>query len=169
MEGAFLIEPQAYVDERGSFTRLWDRELFLELGMEVEIAQIATAVNLRRGTLRGLHFQDPPADEAKVITCTSGALYDVMVDLRPGSPTCRQWSATTLTAAEGRLLYVPRGFAHGYQALEDHSIALYTMSAPFRADLARGIRYDDPTLAIPWPVARPILSARDKELPPLDV
>ena len=175
LEGALLIEPPPFEDHRGRFLRLWDQEAYAAAGMELDIAQAATSSNHRRGTLRGLHFQLAPAAEAKLVRCVQGALYDVMVDLRAGSPTFGRWWATTLRAEGSRLVYIPRGFAHGYQALEDGSVCFYTMSAPYTPALARGIRWDDPDLAIPWPVAEPVLSERDaglpllRELEPLDM
>lgn len=167
LEGALLIEPTPFEDHRGRFLRLWDQAAYREAGMALDIAQAATSSNHRRGTLRGLHYQLPPAAEAKLIRCVQGALYDVMVDLRPGSSTFGRWWATTLRASDSRLVYIPQGFAHGYQALEDGSVCFYTMSAPYTPELARGVRWDDPALAIPWPVADPVLSERDAALPRL--
>ncbi len=165
LEGALLIEPTPFEDHRGSFLRLWDHAAYREAGMDLGIAQAATSSNHRRGTLRGLHFQLPPVGEAKLVTCIRGSIYDVLVDLRADSPTYGQWWATTLRAGSNRLVYLPQGFGHGYQALEDHSVCFYTMSAPYTPELARGVRWDDPELAIPWPVSDPVLSDRDATLP----
>jgi dTDP-4-dehydrorhamnose 3,5-epimerase len=168
LAGAFLIELQPIEDDRGFFARSFCQEEFRAHGLEPAVAQCNVSFNRRRGTLRGLHYQADPHAEAKLVRCTRGAVWDAIVDLRPGSPTARRWYAAELTADNRRALYVPRGFAHGFQALADDSEMLYQMSEFFHADLARGVRWDDPTLAIPWPIGSPIVSERDSALPLLD-
>src|SRR5690606_499869 len=127
--------------------------------------QSSTSFNSRRGTLRGLHYQAAPHEEAKLIRCTRGAVFDVAVDLRAGSPTRGRWYGIELSAANARTLYIPEGCAHGFQTIADDTELLYHMSVEYVPDAARGIRWDDPTLAIAWPIADPILSARDRALP----
>jgi dTDP-4-dehydrorhamnose 3,5-epimerase len=167
LAGAFVIELDELGDERGFFARSFCREEFEKHGLRPAIAQCNVSFNHRRGTLRGLHWQAEPHAEAKLVRCTRGAVWDVIVDLRPGSPSARRWFAAELTGENRRALYVPAGFAHGFQALADASEVLYQMSEPYRAELARGVRWNDPDLAIPWPVENAIVSERDRALPPL--
>lgn len=167
LAGAYLLEQEPFTDERGSFNRTFDAPLLEAHGLRSRVAQAALSHNHRAGTLRGLHLQLPPAEEAKTISCWKGALFDVIVDLRLGSATQGHWFATPLRAGDERMLYVPEGFAHGYQALEDGTVAHYTMSSPYTPSCARGIRWDDPQLAIDWPLPDPILSARDANMPTL--
>ena len=124
--------------------------------------------NTRRGTLRGLHYQAEPVAEDKLVRCTAGALYDVAVDLRPGSPTFRRWTAVELSAERRNALFIPKGCAHGFETLADATEVSYLMSASYHPELARGVRWDDPSLAIPWPIVPPIVSSRDATLPLLD-
>jgi dTDP-4-dehydrorhamnose 3,5-epimerase len=166
LPGAFVIEPDRHEDERGYFARCWCREEFAARGLADHWAQCGTAFNRWAGTLRGLHYQAAPFAEAKLVRCTRGALYDVIVDLRPDSPAHARWAAVELSAANGRLLYVPEGFAHGYQTLEDDTEVFYQFSVPHRPDAARGLRWDDPALAIRWPECRErVISARDQSFP----
>jgi dTDP-4-dehydrorhamnose 3,5-epimerase len=166
LEGAYSIDPEPISDERGFFARWWDRVELAELGLSTEIAQCSVAWNERRGTLRGLHFQHPPHAEVKLVRCTRGAVWDVIVDLRPDSPTHARWQAVELTAENGRVLYVPEGFAHGYQTLVDHTETLYMISSPYAPDAASGVRWDDPAFGIDWPLAEAtILSERDRNWP----
>jgi dTDP-4-dehydrorhamnose 3,5-epimerase len=166
LPGAVLVELEPRDDERGFFARFFCRREFAEHGLELEVAQANVAFNRRRGTLRGLHYQAPPHEEAKLVRCVRGALHDVVVDLRPGSPTFRQWLAVELTAENGRMLYVPAGFAHGYQTLVDETEALYLHSAFHAPEAERGVRWDDPAFGIDWPgVDRRVLSAKDQAWP----
>jgi dTDP-4-dehydrorhamnose 3,5-epimerase len=168
LAGAFVIEPERRADRRGWFARTWCREEFARLGLPSTWAQSSVVHNRRRGTLRGLHYQADPFPEAKLVHCTRGAVYDVIVDLRPGSPTFAQWVAVELNADDGRQLYVPPGLAHGYQTLTDRSELLYQISEAYHPDLACGIRWDDPDLAITWPdCPERIISERDRSLPDL--
>lgn len=168
LAGAFVVDLSRLTDERGFFARTFCRRVFAERGLESEIAQSNVSFNQRRGTLRGLHFQAEPHGEAKLITCVQGAVWDVIVDLRPDSPTFAQHFAMTLEADARRAVYVPRGMAHGFQSLVDNAVVSYQMFNFFEATAARGIRWNDPRLAIPWPVADPILSPRDQAFPLLD-
>ena len=167
IEGCFLIEPEAIEDDRGFFARSWCAEEFAAHGINPALAQCNISYSRRRGTLRGLHYQAEPCAEAKLIRCTAGAIFDVVVDLRPGSRTFGKWVCAELSAENRRMLYAPEGFAHGFQALWDNTEVFYQMSQPYRPELARGLRYDDPELSIFWPVPAPIVSERDRALPGL--
>jgi dTDP-4-dehydrorhamnose 3,5-epimerase len=166
LTGAYLIEPELREDERGFFARVNCREEFAAHGLCTHWVQCNVSYNRRAGTLRGLHFQDPPAAEIKLVRCTRGAVYDAIVDLRPGSPHCRRWQAVELTADNHRMLYIPEGFAHGYQTLVEDSEVFYQVSAFYSPGLSRGVRWDDPALGIPWPACRQrVISPRDQDLP----
>ncbi len=165
LAGAYVIELEPNADERGSFARIWCRDEFLRHGLNPDLAQCSTSFNRKRGTLRGLHFQAEPHGEAKLVRCTRGRIYDVIVDLRPDSRSFRKWFAVELWPDSNTSVYVPEGFAHGFQTLEDDSEVLYMISAPYAPDAARGVRWNDPALGIRWPLPDPILSARDREFP----
>ncbi len=162
---AFLIEPERYEDHRGFFARTWCARDAAARGLNPCVAQCSVSFNRRRGTLRGMHFQIAPSAEAKVVRCTAGAIYDVILDLRESSATYTQWFATELTAANRSMLYVPEGFAHGFQTLADDSEVFYQISQFFDADASRGLRWNDPAFEIDWPLASPILSAKDAAYP----
>jgi len=168
LAGAYVVELERLQDERGFFARSFCQEEFRRHGLKPAIAQCNVSWNRRRGTLRGLHFQAAPHEEAKVVRCTRGAIWDVIVDLRKGSATARRWHAVELTADNRRALYIPAGFAHGFQTLAEDSEVLYQMSEFYHPESARGVRWDDPTLAIPWPLKDPVMSPRDREFPVLD-
>ena len=168
LPGPRLVELEPIQDERGWFARTWCEREFSEQGIHARWVQSNLSHNRRRGTLRGLHYQAPPHEEPKLVHCFAGSLYDVIVDLRPGSATFLRWIAVELAAREGKLLYVPPGFAHGFQVLEDDTSILYLMGAPHVPAAARGIRWDDPGLAVRWPLADPILTERDRTFPDLD-
>jgi len=163
--GACVVELQQLDDDRGFFARSFCRQEFEAHGLDPDIAQCNISFNRHRGTLRGLHYQAEPHAEAKLVRCTQGAVWDVIVDLRPGSPSFRRWHAVELSAANRLALYVPKGFAHGFQTLADNSEVLYLMSQFYRPDAARGLRWNDPTLAIKWPLADPQVSDRDGDFP----
>ncbi|WP_394833816.1 dTDP-4-dehydrorhamnose 3,5-epimerase [Pendulispora rubella] len=169
LHGAYLIELERLEDERGFFARTWCAREFEAHGLNPRLTQCNLSQNAKRGTLRGMHFQAAPHEEAKLVTCVSGAIHDVIVDLRAGSPTYRQWIAVELrgTGATWRGLYVPEGFAHGFQTLLDDSLVFYQMSEFFAPESARGIRYDDPGLGIEWPIPGPIVSVKDRSYPTL--
>ena len=164
--GAFRIEPNLMVDERGAFARRFCAKEFRALGLEADLVQRSISFNLRAGTLRGMHFQNAPHLEAKIVRCTRGAIFDVMVDLRKGSPTYGQWHGEKLTADNRLMLYIPKGFAHGFQSLVDNTEVDYEITPAYVPGAAAGFRFDDPMLAIGWPVADMIMSERDKTLPP---
>jgi dTDP-4-dehydrorhamnose 3,5-epimerase len=159
--GAYLIEPEPVVDARGSFARTWCAEEFRLHGLNSNLAQCSLSFNARRGTLRGMHYQDEPYAEAKSVTCCVGAIYDVLLDLRPVSPTYLRWFATELSAANHRMLYAPEGVAHGFQTLFDNCEVFYQVSQRYSPEHARGVRWDDPRFEIEWPIRNPILSPKD--------
>jgi len=165
LPGAFVIDVERHSDERGFFARSFCAREFAERGLDARIAQCSVSFNRRRGTLRGLHYQAEPHPEARLVQCTRGAVYDVIVDLRPGSAAEGRWFAAELDAAGHRMLYVPEGFAHGFMSLVDDTEVLYQMSEFFRAESARAIAWDDPGLAIEWPMAPTVISARDRAAP----
>lgn len=169
LPGAYVIDLEKRGDERGHFARAWCRREFETLALASEIEQINVAYSPRRGTLRGMHFQRPPHEEAKLVRCTRGAIFDVIVDLRPDSPTQLHWFAAELTADNGRMLYVPRGFAHGYQTLEDGTEITYQTTHAFVPHAASGVRFDDPALGIRWPLHVSSISAADRAWPLLEV
>lgn len=166
LAGAYRIEPQFIVDERGGFARRFCAETFRAHGLESHFVQRSISYNTRVGTLRGMHFQAAPHLEAKLVRCTRGAMFDVMVDLRRGSATFGQWYGETLTADSHVILYIPKGFAHGFQTLVDGTDVDYEMTPAYVPGAERGFRFDDPALAVNWPIANAIISERDKALPP---
>jgi dTDP-4-dehydrorhamnose 3,5-epimerase len=166
LAGAFLIDIEPVEDERGLFARTVCEEEFVRHGLVGRFVQQSVSWNRRAGTLRGLHFQIAPDEEIKLVRVTRGAIFDAIVDLRPASATYGAVFHTELSAANRRQLYIPAGMAHGFQSLEDDTEVLYQMSAPFRPASARGLAWDDPALAIPWPAcAGRIVSERDRGLP----
>jgi dTDP-4-dehydrorhamnose 3,5-epimerase len=166
LEGAYLIDLEPREDERGFFARAWAEEEFAEHGLSTDVVQANIAFNRRTGTLRGMHFQRDPHAEVKVVRCTRGALYDVIVDLRPGSPTHTRWIGVELTADNRRALYVPEGFAHGYQTLADDTEAYYQVSAAYASHAEGGVRWNDPAFGIEWPAPEPpVMSDKDRAWP----
>ena len=166
LAGAWLIEPDRNEDERGFFARTYDRDELAARGIDPSVVQCNTSFNLRAGTLRGLHFQTAPHGEPKLIRCTRGAIFDVVVDLRRHSPTHRGWFGAELSAENGRALHVPEGLAHGFQTLQDESEVLYMMGHEHVSDAASGVRWNDPVFAITWPeVTERVISARDRAYP----
>lgn len=165
LRGAFIVDIDPRKDDRGYFARIFCREEFSRHGLKFEAAQCNVSFNRRKGTLRGMHYQIPPKAEAKLVRCTRGAVQDVIVDLRDDSPTFRCWKAVKLTEHDSRMLYVPEGFAHGFQTLEDDSEVCYQMFESYSPEHARGVRWDDPALGIVWPLPNPTLSERDRTYP----
>jgi dTDP-4-dehydrorhamnose 3,5-epimerase len=164
LPGAFRVRMNLLPDDRGFFARRFCAEAFRGRDLESDFVQRSVSFNLRRGTLRGLHFQAPPALETKIVRCTRGAAFDVIVDLRAGSPTYARWHGEELSADNRVMLYVPKGFAHGFQTLMDDTEIDYEITPAYVPDAARGVRFDDPTLAINWPVPDRIVSQRDVAL-----
>lgn len=168
LEGAYVIDVEPREDERGFLARTFCEREFADNGAPMRIVQSSTIQSARQNTLRGLHYQEAPHREIKLVRCTRGSIFLVMVDLRPSSSTLRGWLGVELTARNGRLAYVPEGFAQGYQTLEDDTEVLYCMSHEYVPDAARGVRWDDPGLGIDWPHAdERIISERDCAWPDL--
>lgn len=165
LAGAFLIEPERHEDERGFFARTFCRREFEAHGLDPFVAQANLSYNRARGTLRGMHYQAPPSEEAKTVRCVRGAIHDVIVDLRPDSATFARHAAVELSAADRRALYVPPGFAHGFQTLEPETEVSYLMSAFYAPEHGRGFRHDDPEIGIRWPLPVSVISAKDRDLP----
>jgi dTDP-4-dehydrorhamnose 3,5-epimerase len=167
LSGAYIIEPERLDDERGFFARSWCKQEFESHGLNPKLVQCNISFNHKRGTLRGMHYQTEPYPEAKLVRCTMGAIYDVIIDLRPDSPTFKQWAAVELTADNRRMLYVPEHFAHGFVTLADNTEVFYQMSEFYHPDCASGIRWDDPAIGIEWPEDKRLLSDKDKHWPDL--
>ncbi len=165
LAGAFVIALETKDDERGFFARAFCQNELAEHGLETTVAQANLSFNHKRGTLRGLHMQNPPHGEDKLVRCITGAIYDAIVDLRPGSPTYRQWFGVELSAANRLMLYVPKGFAHGYQSLTDGSEVLYMVTQFYTPGAERGLRWNDPAFGVAWPLPDPILSEKDAAAP----
>ena len=165
LKGAYLIEFEKIEDERGFFARTFCQEEFRKHGLNPRLMQCSVSYNRSCGTLRGMHYQTAPYEETKLVRCTKGAIYDVIIDLRPNSPTFAQWIEAELTATNLRMIYIPQQFAHGFQTLEDDTEVLYQMSELYAPEYARGIRWNDPAFGIHWPTADRIISVRDNSYP----
>lgn len=163
--GAWLIEPEPVRDSRGAFARVFCEKEFAAHGLEIRYPQHSVSHNVTRGTLRGLHYQEAPHAEIKVVSCIRGAIFDVCVDLRPDSPTFRQWRGVELSAENRRLFYMPVGCAHGFQTLTDDAEAHYLISEFYAPEAARGVRYDDPAFAVDWPLPVGVISDKDRSWP----
>ena len=161
--GAWLVAPDARADERGFFARLWSRDEFAAKDLRGDFINCNNSFSTLKGTLRGLHFQVPPHEEAKLVRCIRGRVFDVLVDMRAGSPTRHKWFGAELTPENRSLMYVPEGCAHGYLALEDGCEVIYMSTAPYVAEAERGVRWDDPGIGISWPVEPTILSPKDRQ------
>lgn len=166
LAGAYRIELQLIADQRGAFARRFCAETFRARGLESDFVQRSVSYNRHAGTLRGMHFQAPPHLEAKLVRCTRGAIFDVIVDLRDGSPTYGRWHGEELSAENRSMLYIPKGFAHGFQSLVNNVEVDYEITPAYFADAGAGFRFDDPALEINWPLSDVIVSERDKALPP---
>jgi dTDP-4-dehydrorhamnose 3,5-epimerase len=165
---ALLVDPERQPDERGFFARLFCERAFADAGLETRFVQIGNSVTEQRGTLRGMHYQLPPAAEVKMVRCLRGALFDVVIDLRPDSPSFGQWFGATLTAESRTMMYVPKGCAHGFVTLQDDTEALYLISAFHASTEERGLRFDDPRFVVEWPIEPVAMSAKDRDWPDFD-
>jgi len=166
LKGAYIIEPEKKADERGFFARTWCQHEFEAQGLNPRLVQCNISYNIRRSTLRGMHHQAAPYAEAKLVRCTRGAIHDVIIDLRPDSATYKQHVAVLLDADHYKMLYIPEGFAHGFQTLEDDTEVFYQMSVVYSPEAARGVRWDDPVFSIDWPQAEcRHISDRDRNWP----
>lgn len=161
ISGVFLVVVEAHHDERGFFARTWCEREFAAGGLNPRLVQCSISFNEKKGTLRGVHFQTKPFQEAKLVRCTRGSLYDVALDMRPDSATYRQWVSAELTADNRQALYIPEGCAHGFLTLEDRTEALYQMSEFYEPGSARGVRWNDPAFGIEWPFPPIVISGRD--------
>jgi dTDP-4-dehydrorhamnose 3,5-epimerase len=162
LEGLFVLHRPVRRDERGFFSRLFGADEIAAAGRPTQAIHVNSSTSIETGTLRGIHFQYPPHAEAKIVSCTAGAIWDVGIDLRPGSPTRFQWFGTELTPENGRSMVVPEGFGHAFITLQPHSTAVYVVSAAYALDHESGILFDDPTLNINWPIQAKVLSAKDQ-------
>jgi dTDP-4-dehydrorhamnose 3,5-epimerase len=162
LKGAYIIEPEKLADDRGFFARSWCEKEFTHHNLNPRTVQCNISFNMKKGTLRGMHYQIAQFAEAKLVRCTQGAIYDVIIDLRPDSPTFKQHVAENLTARDHKMLYVPEGFAHGFLTLEDNSEIFYQMSEFYAPQHARGVRWNDPAFGIAWPIGEPIMADRDR-------
>jgi dTDP-4-dehydrorhamnose 3,5-epimerase len=166
LKGAFVIEPEKFEDQRGFFARSFSEQEFSAHGLRAQFVEAGISFNLRKHTVRGMHFQAPPDTQAKLVRCTRGAIYDVVLDLRPGSPTYKQWFAQKLTAQNRLMLYIPESCAHGFQTLEDESEVFYQLSAGYAPASERGVRWNDPAFGIKWPETESvIINERDRTYP----
>lgn len=165
LPGACIVDIKPLADDRGFLARSFCQNEFSEHTLRTNVAQCNVSFNAKRGTLRGMHFQLAPKSEAKLVRCTRGRIYDVIIDLRQESPTYCRWEAVEMSGSDHRALYVPEGFAHGFQTLEDNSEVFYQMFEFFSPEHARGVRWDDPAFGIHWPLPDPIMSGKDRSYP----
>jgi dTDP-4-dehydrorhamnose 3,5-epimerase len=165
VKGCLIIEPDRFDDDRGFFSKIWDVNEFRQHGLSTDFAQFNLAFNHRKGTLRGMHFQAVPHEEVKLVRCTRGAVFDVIVDLRRASPTYLQWSGVELSEENYRTYYVPQGCAHGYVTLTDRAEVTYNVSTGYAPQSARGVRWNDPVFGIKWPMQPTVINSRDNTYP----
>lgn len=162
IDGVYIIEPEFLQDERGFFARSFCKEEFQNHGLETGIVQCNISYNKKKGTLRGMHYQAPPFEEVKIVSCIKGSIYDVVVDLRKDSKTYCRWFSEELREDNFKMMYIPKGCAHGFQTLEDETIVYYQMTEFYHPECARGVRWDDPVFGIEWPIQRLIISKKDQ-------
>ncbi len=165
LKGSYIIELEPVKDERGFFARTYCKHKFKQKGLALKIVQSNMSFNEKKGTLRGMHYQAPPMAEAKLVSCVQGSIYDVIIDLRRDSPTYCRWFAVELCARKKQMLFVPEGFAHGFQTLEDNTMILYQMSEFYAPEYSRGVRWNDPVFGIRWPIEAKIISEKDRNIP----
>jgi len=165
LDGLFVIEPAPHHDDRGFFARTWCADTFAQWALVASFGQASISFNHKRGTVRGMHFQADPHGEVKLVRCTKGAILDVAVDIRSDSPTKGRWFAAELSETNRQALYIPQGYAHGFQTLADETEVLYNIAGNYVAAAASGFRFDDPALAIDWPLAVSVISDRDRSWP----
>ncbi len=163
LNGAFIVEPERLEDGRGFFARIWCHREFKTYGLNSILAQCSISFNKKKGTLRGMHYQAAPNEEVKLVRCTSGAIYDVIIDLRYDSETFKQWISIELTSENRKILYIPEGFAHGFLTLEDNSEVFYQMAEYYALGSARGVRWNDSAFSIRWPIDVKVISDKDNK------
>lgn len=163
LKGVFVIQLEKISDERGFFARSWDKNIFEQNGCNSKFVQCNISFNTKKGTIRGMHYQNEPRPEAKLVRCTKGKIFDVVIDLRENSKTKNQWFGLELSENNGKMIFIPEGFAHGFQTLEDDTEVFYQMSEFYFPELAKGKRWNDDTFKISWPISDPIISQKDKE------
>jgi len=161
LKGAYIIELEKFEDERGFFTRVWDKKIMQDQGLKSDLVQMSFSFSKKKGTLRGMHFQEEPFREVKIVKCIQGKIFDVIIDLRVESRTYKKWIGIELSADKQKMIYVPEGFAHGFQTLEDNTHVLYQMSNWFSPEHEKGIRWDDKDFNIKWPITDLIISKKD--------
>ena len=162
LTGAFMIEIEKIEDERGFFSRSWDKEDFTKRGLDMDLIQCNISFNKKKGILRGMHYQEQPFEESKLVRCTKGKVFDVIVDLRLKSPSKNKWFGIELSETNHKMVYVPKGFAHGFQTLEDNTEVFYQMSQEFKPEYANGKKWNSSNFKISWPILPPILSKKDE-------
>ena len=161
LKGAYIIELEKFEDERGFFTRVWDKKIMQDQGLKSDLVQMSFSFSKKKGTLRGMHFQEEPFREVKIVKCIQGKIFDVIIDLRVESRTYKKWIGIELSADKQKMIYVPEGFAHGFQTLEENTHVLYQMSNWFSPEHEKGIRWDDKDFNIKWPITDLIISKKD--------
>lgn len=161
LSGAYVIEIEKIEDERGFFTRTWDKKEFSKIRLETEFVQSSISYNKKKGTIRGMHYQTKPYEENKIVRCTKGRIFDVIIDLRPESKTYRKWFSIELNSYNYKMLYIPKGFAHGFQTLENNTEILYNISQFYHPESSKGVRWDDRIFGIKWPVKVSLISEKD--------
>ena len=169
LKGTFIVEPERLEDERGFFARTWCKREFGAQELDTKLVQCNVSFNKKSGTLRGMHHQVAPHEEAKLVRCTMGAIYDVIIDLRPNSPTFKDWLSVELTAENRNMIYIPEGFSHGFMTLKDNTEVFYQMSEFYDPECARGVRWNDPAFDIVWPEDVKVISEKDKQYPDFDI
>ena len=165
LKGAFVIEPERQEDSRGFFARTWCQKEFKEHGLNQSVVQCSISLSRKKGTIRGMHYQAKPFEEEKLVRCTKGTIYDVIIDLRPESQTFTQYVGVILSATNRKMIFVPKGFAHGFQTMEDNTEVFYQITCEYMPEYVRGVRWNDPAFAIEWPIKKPIILARDDSYP----
>jgi dTDP-4-dehydrorhamnose 3,5-epimerase len=165
LKGSFIIEPTKLNDDRGFFTRVWDKKIFHEMGLNSKLEQCNVSLSKKKGTIRGMHYQIEPYQETKLVRCTRGKIYDVIIDLRPNSKTFKEWIGVELTFLNHKILYVPKGFAHGFQSLEDNTEIFYQVSQSYTPNAEKGINWKDDAFNISWPLEPTVISQKDSSWP----
>lgn len=168
LKGAYIIKPEKLNDGRGFFARIWDKKEFSKMELETEFVQSSISVNKKKGTIRGMHYQSSSYEESKIVRCIRGKIYDVIIDLRPDSKTFKKWFSIELSANNYKMLYIPKGFAHGFQSLEDNTEVFYQISEFYNPKFSKGIRWNDTKLNIKWPLQVTVISEKDKSFPELE-